>query len=446
MQNFQDEEDEYDYESSQYEYIRMEEEDVISRLINSINAREYSDLQDFAGALFYPFDDFPNYKGIYVIERLLRNELGLYEDRQPGDIDILIIPYDDKRIFFERTAVYEVKVVRTTRKNPKRRPNRFGVKQIMGYIEDGFPFVSALHICMTEPLLPHEKQDMKFMLQPCNVDKRLHSDLPPLQAYQHIQIDWLPNYSMNNHMRRMIASGIPKYVGLQVISWNLSKGGQFIESKSFEYSRFEGCTWNPHKKVETVNLIEKHFYANKTKYHDIPIINKVYSESSGIDVGEIIPVTVNDEEKNAEEYRENSTDLLNRQFKTIQEALVPDKYILVEGFENIDNLLCFPVKGDAMDDGTLNGISDGSCIVTKDLGRPSFIELPMFSPICVLRVIKGIQQLFIGIITKKHEPSGLIRFSFYNVDDNWVFYKSIHQVFEVKKVLPKEGIVLKTND
>ena len=205
---------------------RLEEREVIAKLIDMINQPgKSSDIGIFGNGVYRRFDmeEIWEYKGLYIAQELTRKELGLPgEGQKPGDIDILVIPYKEDAIFFERAAAYEVKVVRPTRANMKKRPNSFGVNQITGYVQDGFPFVSALHICMTEPLKDEELVHLPYIMCGVGDGERLPEDAPPLEAYEMIGRDWLAWFATDNHMRRMIGSGIPKFVGLHVESWNLS--------------------------------------------------------------------------------------------------------------------------------------------------------------------------------------------------------------------------------
>lgn len=74
----------------------------------------------------------------------------------------MIILFSEKKIYFERTSVYEIKIVGPTLANPSRNANSLGVSQVLGLVEDGFPSVSLIHICLTEPLPEDEKMNLKF--------------------------------------------------------------------------------------------------------------------------------------------------------------------------------------------------------------------------------------------------------------------------------------------
>ena len=417
---------------------RLEENEVISKLIDMINRPgKDSDLGIFGYALFRRFDheDFRDYKGLYIGQCLTRKELGLPgEGQKPGDIDILIIPYKENAILYDRAAAYEVKVVRPTRERMNKRPNSFGVKQIMGYVEDGFPFVSALHICMTEPLKGRELVKMPFML--CSIGdgngEKMPKDAPPLEAYEMTEHDWFPHYAADNHMRRMISAGIPKFVGLDVVSWNLSEDGHLITSRSFEYHDFEGCFWNPKRKHETVDLIATHLQMHPERYHNIPIVRhpSKWERKSEITEGMDSFEPDTDEEGNEIEVKEETPFSVQSLFEVTKSISVPVTKLH-------DVTCCFPVTGHGMTDGTKKSIPDGSYILVKDLGLPAFEDIPCFQPVALVRNKNGKLQNVVGIVSKKHEESKVLRFSFYNLKypETWMRYSTIKQVFEVVDVL-----------
>ncbi|MDP9959164.1 hypothetical protein [Chryseobacterium lathyri] len=131
-------------------YKSITENEVIDLLLNWNNDREKTDLRSFLSGIYYPDPKaYFDYRGFYVTKTILRNEFKLEGVRKPGDIDVLIIPFSKDKIHFEKTSVYEIKIVRPTRKNPGRNANSLGVTQALGLVEDGFPLVGLIHVSIT---------------------------------------------------------------------------------------------------------------------------------------------------------------------------------------------------------------------------------------------------------------------------------------------------------
>jgi len=65
--------------------------------------------------------------------------------RRPGDIDILVVPYEEDQLVLDRVLAMEVKIIRASYARQGRSPNDFGFSQADGLREMGFP-IPALSI------------------------------------------------------------------------------------------------------------------------------------------------------------------------------------------------------------------------------------------------------------------------------------------------------------
>src|SRR5688572_19878829 len=138
----------------QKHHVKVDEEIVIKLLIENTDTYGKPDLRVFYNVIYEPIDhsEFKRvYKGFHIAQNIYRSEMGFSDDSKPGDFDVIIIPFSEDKILFERTAAFEVKVIRPTKANPRRNANSFGTEQTLGLVNDGFPLVGLLHICMTEP-------------------------------------------------------------------------------------------------------------------------------------------------------------------------------------------------------------------------------------------------------------------------------------------------------
>lgn len=245
----------------------ISEPELIKRLCLSVSDNKINfDL--FSNLLFKPIghDEFCKYKGFYIAINVLREELGFSKYNKPGDFDILITPYPDNEIFFNRTCAIEVKVVRPTRKKQKKSPNSYGITQVQGLVKDGFPLVGIIHICMTEPLLDHEKQTIKLDLTPFDMDNP-YNNKKFLQNTIDVKVDTFSTFSAKNQMRRLITKEIPKYVGLCCIGVNQSSDGSLITSSNHDFnSQYDAGYFNPHLKGDTILKIEHFWRNNKDRF------------------------------------------------------------------------------------------------------------------------------------------------------------------------------------
>lgn len=222
----------------------------------------------FANLIHTPvgYDEFGKYNGFYITFETLREKLGFDKKEKPGDFDILLIPFSDQKIYFERTCALEVKIVRPNRKNPKKAPNSYGINQIEGLIKDGFPLVGLIHICMTEPLNENEKQTIKLDLTPFDTDNPMNNE-NFLKETVNVKFDHFSQYSAENQMKRLISKDIPKYVGIMTLGVNLTDKGELLTWFNHDFNNgFSSGYFNPNKKEETIEKIKTYFKENKKEF------------------------------------------------------------------------------------------------------------------------------------------------------------------------------------
>lgn len=209
------------------------------------------------------YDEFRKYKGFYLKFETLREKLGFDKNDKPGDFDILLIPFSDEKIYFERTCALEVKIIRPNRKNPKKAPNSYGIKQINGLISDGFPLIGLIHICMTEPLMENEKRTTKLDLTPFDIDNPKNNESFMKKAVN-IKFDHFSQYSAENQMKRLVSKDIPKYVGIMTVGVNVTEKGELLTWFNHDFNNeFSSGYFNPHKKDETIEKIKSYFNENR---------------------------------------------------------------------------------------------------------------------------------------------------------------------------------------
>jgi hypothetical protein len=75
-----------------------------------------------------------------------REALGLPRLGQPGDVDLLVVPYRGRELHLGKAAAIEVK--RLALKGPRwdKNTDRYGIKQAHGLLAAGFPYVGLLHL------------------------------------------------------------------------------------------------------------------------------------------------------------------------------------------------------------------------------------------------------------------------------------------------------------
>ena len=248
-------------------YIPMDSDErkvikLITRFTHGVDGQP--DLSPFWGLLFDPvrYEGTEHYNGYYCATNIPREEIGLERKGKPGDYDIVFIPYRQDHLFFDRTAVYEVKVVRPSFANQNRSPNSFGSTQVYGLLEDGVPLAGLIHVIAAEPLLPQQLGSIAMSRVPAK-GRREDDDppMPPLDDLYELQpLDWLPGEAINRQMHRLIMAGFPKYVAINAFSLMQNPDGSHTTTFSQEYRGFTSGYFNPDKKCATIEKIAAHFH------------------------------------------------------------------------------------------------------------------------------------------------------------------------------------------
>ena len=69
---------------------------------------------------------------------------------RPGDIDLLIVPYEGDELVLDQTLAVEAKVLRASHARPGKSPNEFGFSQAGALLELGFPYVAVAHLIVSD--------------------------------------------------------------------------------------------------------------------------------------------------------------------------------------------------------------------------------------------------------------------------------------------------------
>lgn len=237
--------------------------EIITSFIDPYNQKP--DLSLFNNLLFDPvgYEGIEQYEGYYMATNIDRKEFDF--ERQgngiiPGDFDIIFIPYNLENIFFERTAVFEVKIARPHAQKLNKPSKSLGSEQIKGLLEDGFPLVGLLHVCMPAPLPPPYISNIKLCKYPVGDGVKIPSGRLTEEDFEPVKYDWLPMFAAEKQMQRMISTNLPKYVGMNAFSLTKDDRGKFVRVIIGKYDGFVSGYFNPSvNKQKAINCVKAHF-------------------------------------------------------------------------------------------------------------------------------------------------------------------------------------------
>ncbi|WP_145998401.1 hypothetical protein [Caulobacter flavus] len=99
---------------------------------------------------------FPDYRfavseisGVFILS-FAETRLFLSDVNRPGDIDLIIVPYEKDELILDQTFALEVKVVRASYEKQGKSPNEFGFSQGKALLDMGFPYVGVAHLIVSD--------------------------------------------------------------------------------------------------------------------------------------------------------------------------------------------------------------------------------------------------------------------------------------------------------
>lgn len=125
---------------------------------------------------------------------------------RPGDIDLLVIPYERSELVVSRTLAVEIKVIRASFAKQSRSPNDFGASQVKSLWSLGFPYVALLHVIVSDKSPKEAWREMH-----CATILDRHGKLSTLKP---VKADMLPADLMNRAFGRMAAIDGIEHVGI----------------------------------------------------------------------------------------------------------------------------------------------------------------------------------------------------------------------------------------
>lgn len=78
----------------------------------------------------------------------------------PGDIDLLILPYEGNELVLSRAMAVELKVTRASFCKQGKSPNSFGFSQASGLLALGFPYVAVAHLITSDQSPPRHWREV----------------------------------------------------------------------------------------------------------------------------------------------------------------------------------------------------------------------------------------------------------------------------------------------
>lgn len=208
------------------------------------------------------FDSMPIDSGVFVCP-LVRTSDIFPLARRPGDIDLLIIPYENNELVLERVLAVEVKAVRAKFSRPSKSPNEFGFSQASSLLDLGFPYVAVAHLIISDTS-PQERwcemMTARVLDREGNVEELGCEKIDPLPG---ILTDRTFGRLQKNCPTNNIGL-ISAYVFSSLLG-NIEPAKHMIHFPSGRRAQF-----NPHSSIKTVEAVASYFDDNPSLFLDTP--------------------------------------------------------------------------------------------------------------------------------------------------------------------------------
>ncbi len=180
----------------------------------------------------------------------------------PGDVDLLIVPYDGDELVLHRTIALEIKVVRATFRKQGKSPNEFGFSQAAALMKLGFPYVAVAHLIVSD-------KSPRSAWRPMGVARVLdrHGRVELLNP---VEADWLPIDLMLRSIGRLNAAAPPSiglvacYVGSSIDDLTGSPRSGWLCPDC------RAATWNPLQSRALLRRVAELFESDSSSFFDNP--------------------------------------------------------------------------------------------------------------------------------------------------------------------------------
>lgn len=201
------------------------------------------------------FDAMPQDSGVLLCPLVLTREL-FPEAVRPGDIDLLVIPYENDQLVLHRVMAIEAKAIRATFMKQGKAPNEFGFSQAAALLDLGFPYVALAHLIVSDTSPESAWREM-------GVAEKIDDD-GRVKILPNIMTDMMPADLMNRGLGRLRANRRIPELGLLAAYLETAPRAGF--GNSFWFPEGMAARFNPKVTTDTLERIGDFYHANVGRF------------------------------------------------------------------------------------------------------------------------------------------------------------------------------------
>lgn len=214
----------------------------------------------YGGLLSKYFENMPINSGVFITA-MVPTKLVMPSIIVPGDIDMLVIPYEGDALILDETLAVEIKAVRATYAKQGRSPNQMGTRQVLGLHAMGFPYSALAHLIVSD-------ESPQSEWKPIGIAKVL-DDHGRVELLSDRPFDWMPIDLTHRALKRLEKLSLPQEIGLAA-SYLGSKDHHFSMSDRFWIPQCRSAEKNAKPNTELLRLIGELFHAQTDRFFDTP--------------------------------------------------------------------------------------------------------------------------------------------------------------------------------
>ena len=200
--------------------------------------------------------------GVFIAP-LVRTRDILPQAERPGDIDLLVIPYEGDELVLERVLAIEAKAVRARFSRQGKSPNEFGFSQALSLLSLGLPYVAVAHLIISD-LSPEEYWQEMLAAEILDREGNVRSIAP-------VKIDPMPAALTDRTFGRLQKNCKISDIGL-ISAYIFSPifGNCDPKQHMLHFPSGRAASLNPEARFKTLDAVAMYFQERYAEFLDTP--------------------------------------------------------------------------------------------------------------------------------------------------------------------------------
>jgi hypothetical protein len=200
--------------------------------------------------------------GVFIAP-MVRTRAVLQHAERPGDIDLLVIPYEGDELVLERVLAIEAKAVRARFARQGKSPNEFGFSQALSLLDLGFPYVAVAHLIISD-LSPEENWQEMMAAEVLDREGNVGNIGP-------VKVDPMPDNLTERTFGRLQRNCKMADVGLiSAYIYSPIFGNCDPKQHMLHFPSGRMASLNPETRTKTLDAVAMYFHEHHSEFLDTP--------------------------------------------------------------------------------------------------------------------------------------------------------------------------------